>query len=145
MNLYIQTKNGQVINHPAIEHNLIDAFGKVPNDWVPFTRFEQPTNDILPVGPYQLAVVNYVPDGMGWKDSWSVREMTQEEKQEKITAIKSIQPFNSWTFNETICQWEAPVARPEGNYWGWDEDTLSWKDFSPTPPLPVTLSDVSFV
>jgi hypothetical protein len=40
-------------------------------------------------------------------------------------------PFNSWVLNETTCLWEAPVAKPEGQY-SWNEDTLSWVETQPT-------------
>jgi hypothetical protein len=40
-------------------------------------------------------------------------------------------PFNSWVLNETTCLWEAPVAKPEGQY-SWNEDTLSWVEIQPT-------------
>ena len=43
-------------------------------------------------------------------------------------------PYNSWTLNETTCQWEAPVARPEltqeqinnKSYYNWNEETTTW-------------------
>lgn len=35
-------------------------------------------------------------------------------------------PFPSWTLNESSCCWEAPIAKPEGNY-AWDEASGSWK------------------
>mgnify|MGYP003643603417 FL=1 len=36
-------------------------------------------------------------------------------------------PFNSWILNETTCQWEAPVARPDDdNNYTWNETTTSW-------------------
>ena len=31
------------------------------------------------------------------------------------------QPFNSWSLNETTCLWEAPLTKPDGDYY-WDED-----------------------
>ena len=35
--------------------------------------------------------------------------------------------FASWTLNETTCNWEAPVARPDSDTpHHWDEETLSW-------------------
>ena len=34
-------------------------------------------------------------------------------------------PFESWVLNETICQWEAPVPRPDGPY-AWDEEAGEW-------------------
>jgi len=39
------------------------------------------------------------------------------------------QPFNSWLLNEDTCQWEAPIPYPnDGNFYDWDETTLSWKE-----------------
>jgi len=43
-------------------------------------------------------------------------------------------PFPSWILNETTCQWEAPVARPElteeqtdnNNYYVWNETNQTW-------------------
>jgi hypothetical protein len=41
-------------------------------------------------------------------------------------------PYASWTLNETTCNWEAPVARPEveGKYFTWNEATTSWDEFT---------------
>ena len=37
------------------------------------------------------------------------------------------QPFDSWTLNETTCQWEAPTPKPDDeNLYMWDESTTSW-------------------
>ena len=38
------------------------------------------------------------------------------------------QPYPSWILNEDTCYWEAPVARPEGMDWHWNEPTLEWID-----------------
>ena len=36
-------------------------------------------------------------------------------------------PFNSWTLNETTCQWEAPVALPDTeNRYNWNETNQTW-------------------
>ena len=36
-------------------------------------------------------------------------------------------PFNSWILNETTCQWEAPVAYPDGdNRYNWNETNQTW-------------------
>ena len=37
----------------------------------------------------------------------------------------SPQPYPSWSLNKNF-DWQAPVDRPEGLFWTWDEDTLSW-------------------
>ena len=44
-------------------------------------------------------------------------------------AFLSVQPYPSWTLNETSCIWEAPVAIPDdGKFYDWDEATTSWKE-----------------
>jgi hypothetical protein len=39
-------------------------------------------------------------------------------------------PFPSWVMIDETCQWEAPIAYPdgllEGEVYLWDEDTLTW-------------------
>lgn len=96
MKLYIQVQNEQTVNHPALEENLIQAFGSIPSNWEPFERIERPT-----IGIYQV-LENENPtyqkiDGI-WKDVWSIREMTQEEKdavdekQRKINAALNEKP-----------------------------------------------------
>ena len=49
MNLYIQIKDGQPINHPAFKNNLLEAFKEIPTDWEIFLRVEKPS-----LGVYQL-------------------------------------------------------------------------------------------
>jgi len=42
-------------------------------------------------------------------------------------AFYAPQPYASWTFNETTCLWEPPVAYPDdGKFYNWNEDTTSW-------------------
>jgi hypothetical protein len=57
-------------------------------------------------------------------------------------AFYAPQPFASWILNEDTCLWEAPVEKPEGDYW-WKEDTGEWVDYkyfsepySIDPPYP---------
>jgi len=38
-------------------------------------------------------------------------------------------PFNSWTLNETTCEWDPPVPVPDDAhevFYDWNEDTQSW-------------------
>jgi len=54
---------------------------------------------------------------------------------EQRDAFISPKPYNSWVLNETTCNWEAPVARPEltqeqidnKNYYSWNEEILNWE------------------
>ena len=36
-------------------------------------------------------------------------------------------PYDSWILNETTCQWEAPVVKPDdGKIYLWNETTKQW-------------------
>ena len=36
-------------------------------------------------------------------------------------------PYNSWTLNETTCDWDPPVVRPDdGQRYSWNEETQQW-------------------
>ena len=52
----------------------------------------------------------------------------------ELDAFIAPKPFASWVLNEETAQWEAPVARPEGegNY-VWDEETTSWEAVEAQP------------
>tara|TARA_R110002051_G_scaffold60657_1_gene111304 strand:- start:603 stop:1007 length:405 start_codon:yes stop_codon:yes gene_type:complete len=53
--------------------------------------------------------------------------MTYDEDRDAFIAPK---PYASWILNETTCQWEAPVARPDsesGETYGWNEETQQWE------------------
>jgi hypothetical protein len=118
MNLYIETQNGQPINHPAFADNLTQAFGQIPNTWEPFNRIERPVPGAYEVLESDIPIYQKV-DGV-WTDVWAVREMTVEEKTAKQQAV--ITAFNAreqaenwaaWTLDETTCTMVAPIPRPE--------------------------------
>ena len=36
-------------------------------------------------------------------------------------------PYPSWTLNESTCNWEAPVAKPDDHpFYDWNESTQNW-------------------
>jgi hypothetical protein len=146
-NLYIQTdENGNCINHPAFEDNLIAAFGAVPAHWEPFTRVKRPIPSVYqvldsPEPTYQK--INGV-----WTDVWALRDMTDAEKAAKQQAAKDAfnsrpqaENWSAWTFDEATCTFVPPIPRPEPDptkletriltFWSGADN--NWKD---TPPHP---------
>ena len=146
MNLYIETENGVTKNHPALEDNLLQAFGSVPSHWEPFIRVERPV-----LGIYELFISD-IPtyekiDGV-WTDIWNKRNMTVEEKEIKqqaaITAFNTreqAENWSTWTLDKTTCMMVPPVPQPEldqvksnsGIYTYWCGADNNWKD---TPERP---------
>jgi hypothetical protein len=46
---------------------------------------------------------------------------------ESLDAFISPQPFASWTLDENICQWKAPVDYPnDDKFYTWNEESKSW-------------------
>ena len=102
MNLYIETENGQVKNHPAYETNLFQAFGQIPEHWEPFVRVEEPA--LEPGKVFDSPSVTYEKVNGVWTDVYHVRDMTAEEKeaerQTKIEAFKSV-----WAAQSQVENW----------------------------------------
>jgi len=142
MNLYIETKNGVIKNHPAFEDNLIAAFGSIPEDWEPFTRVEHPVLGVYQVLESDIPVYAKV-DGV-WTDVWTVRDITAEEKTAKQQAV--ITAFNereyasnwsAWTLDEATCEMVSPIPRPapvEGVLVMWCGADNNWRE-APTYPV----------
>lgn len=146
MNLYIETENEQVKNHPAFEDNLLQAFGAIPDHWEPFVRVERPTPSIYQVVEDKEPVYAKV-DGV-WTDVWSVREMTAEEKSAKQQVAISVfndseyaSNWSAWTLDEATCKLVPPIPRPEPDqtkleqkiFTVWCGAENNWKD---TPVRP---------
>lgn len=137
MKLYIETENGQPKNHPAFEDNLLQAFGAIPDHWVPFKRIEKPdlgAYDVLEAEQPEYQLVDDV-----YKDVWSIRPMTNEEKVIKNQEIKDIwsslpnrENFTSWTFNEELGSYVPPIPRPETGIYKWNGEINNWEEI-PTP------------
>lgn len=146
MNLYIETENGIAKNHPALEGNLIEAFGIIPANWEPFIRVEKPLPALYQTFDSPEFVYAKV-DGV-WTDVWTLRDMTAEERTVKQQAV--ITAFNerdqasnwsTWILDEVICEMVPPIPRPEPDqikldaniYTCWCGADAGWKD---TPVRP---------
>jgi hypothetical protein len=148
MKLYIQTENGQTVNHPALESNLIAAFGGVPDHWKPFVRVERPTFGVYEILESEQPAYQMV-DGV-WTDVWTVRPMTDEEKTAKhqalvqsVLAMWELNPnafnFTAWVLEEDIDAGTAkmvpPIPRPveEGKIFRWSGADNNWKEAPARP------------
>ena len=133
MKLHIQVdENGNTVNHPAFEDNLIQAFNEVPSHWEPFVRVEKPIPTIYQVLDSQEPTYQKV-DGV-WTDVWALRDMTAEEKatrqqieKDAWSALPNRDNFTAWTFDETTCRYVPPTSMPtDGNQYFWQGTTNSW-------------------
>jgi len=137
MKMYIQIENNLPINHPAFEENLLQAFGKIPLQWESFVRIEPPTPAIYQILDTQNPMYSKV-DGM-WTDVWVLRDMTNNEIADKQQAEKNRwsslpnrENFSTWVFDETLCQYVAPVSKPDGDFI-WSGVKNNWVEVPPYP------------
>jgi len=138
MNLYIETENGVTKNHPAFEENLIQAFGSVPEHWVPFVRIEPPVLSIYKVFEDPQSTYEKV-DGV-WTDVFHIRDMTTEEKaarqqeaKDSWAKLPDLDNFAAWVFDEVTCSYQPPIPRPTDRPVFWQGTTNSWVDLPQQP------------
>ena len=131
MELFIRIKDGVPFEHPIFGDNFRDAFPDVDTNNLPveFAKFERVAQPNV-AGVYQVEEVSYQwVDGVV-KDVWSVRDMTETERQVKINEIKNnwaLNGFLSWSFNEDLCMYVPPTPMPvNGKPHRWDEPSLTW-------------------
>ena len=132
MNLYIRLENGQPVDHPLVEENLLQAFpgidvNNLPSNFVKFNRTNPTapgTYDRLPVSTYHLV-------GNEVFEVWVTESMSPEEILEKQNLVKdnwaNTSPYYSWVFDESTCEFVAPIPYPDdGNTYGWSESGQQW-------------------
>jgi len=131
MNLYIKVENGQPINHPAFEENIIEALGEITSDWEVFVRKPIPKLDLYK--KFDDPQVTYEKIDGVWTDVFHVRDMTDEEKnevQQKVKDLWAARPnasnFTAWVFDEATCLYQPPIPVPEVGMYRWDGLTNSW-------------------
>jgi hypothetical protein len=133
MELFIRIVDGQPFEHPIFGGNFREAFPNVDTNNLPpeFARFER-IECPYAAGMFEVDIVSYQwVDGIV-KDVWALRPMTQEEKDEKITAAKARKIFASWIFEEASLMYLPPIPYPQdGNPYKWDEETVSWVLIAP--------------
>jgi len=141
MELFIQVENGITVNHPAFKDNIMEVFKTIPSNWEPFVRVPCPDIGVYQVLEFENPVYRKI-DNI-WTDVWIIRDMTFEEKNLKQQAVKTewanrpySENWSAWIFNETTCQYEPPIPRPEpeeNKIVFWCGADYNWKE---TPPYP---------
>ena len=133
MNLYILLQDGQPINHPMLETNVLMVFpgidlNTLPENICKFNRVQKPSIGVYQVFEEPEVTYEIKEDGICY-DVWHYRDMTAEEKQAKIDILVQNKPYPSWVIDTENYTYNPPVPMPtDGNYY-WDEESLSWLVF----------------
>lgn len=131
---YIKIIDGQPIDHPFLKSNLIECYGRVPENFEPFIVSESELS-LPPIGVYQKRVWTYIKheDGISWTRFCSLVDLTEEEKQQKIDRAQSNPPGPNLVLDVETLTWKPATQKPRGPY-RWDGVTGEWKRFLILPP-----------
>lgn len=105
MNLFIRILDGEPFEHPILEDNFRAAYPDVDIDNLPpefarFQRVERPET-----GVYEVSTVSYEwVDGLV-SDVWTLRPMTDQERQDKIAEVMAAPHPEHFIFSEEECAW----------------------------------------
>jgi hypothetical protein len=153
--LFIKIVDGQPVDNPVYESNLIQVYGYVPPEYQPFTRVQ---NTITTVTIYQNLTDTYQEVNGQWQDVWVISEQTTEEKAvttakinadgvaqqqalianantqiANLTAQGDTQGVETWnTYLASLNAWVMPPINPN-----WTQDTINYE--FPNQPRLVTI------
>jgi hypothetical protein len=145
MNFVIRIKNGQPVDHPITIENFRQAFPRLDENNLPseFAKFNLRGAPVP--GPYEIVesqeFTYQLVDGV-WSDVWTSKQMTEQEKSEKIARVHAAwtelneannNNWSAWTFDESKCAYVSPIPRPKGVEVFWQGTTNTWV-VSPTRP-----------
>ena len=106
---FAKVVNGLVTQVIVAEPEFFDTFiDTSPGEWVQtsYNTFK---------GIHQL-------DGTPLRKNYAGIGYTYDSQRDAFIPPK---PYASWILDEDTCHWNAPVAKPDGNY-TWNEDEQSW-------------------
>tara|TARA_R100000742_G_C4177912_1_gene14008 strand:+ start:140 stop:523 length:384 start_codon:yes stop_codon:yes gene_type:complete len=111
--------------------NIVEKVVAVSNDiatteqaGVDFLNNLYDTRDVWKQTSYNTKAGVHLLGGTPFRKNYAGIGFTYDQERDAFIAPK---PFDSWTLNETTCEWEAPIAEPtdEQNY-NWNETTKQW-------------------
>jgi hypothetical protein len=111
--------------------NIIEKVEVVSNDiatteqaGVDFLNNLYNTRDVWKQTSYNTIGGVHLTGGTPFRKNFAGVGYTYDQTRDAFIEPK---PFNSWTLNETTCQWEAPVALPDTeNRYNWNEQNQTW-------------------
>ena len=111
--------------------NIVERVAVVSNDvatteqaGVDFLNTLYNTRDVWKQTSYNTFAGEHKLGGTPLRKNYAGIGYTYDESRDAFIEPK---PFDSWTLNETTCQWEAPTPYPDdGQQYVWNEDTTSW-------------------
>lgn len=135
MELYIQIRDGRPYQHPILGDNFREAFPHVdvnnlPTEFARFERIACPNEATT----FQVDEVSYQWVNGIVKDVWVVRDMTEQERQQKLQEItdRLLQSVENY---KVISQWEIDNAATDQIKQLWVEHLAALNAWTLVDPL----------
>ena len=111
--------------------NIVEKVVAVSNDiatteqaGVDFLNNLYQSRDVWKQTSYNTKAGVHLLGGTPFRKNHAAIGFTYDQERDAFIAP---QPFDSWTINETTCEWEAPIAEPtDGQDYDWNETTRQW-------------------
>jgi hypothetical protein len=111
--------------------NIIEKVEVVSNDiatteqaGVDFLNNLYNTRDVWKQTSYNTHNGEHLLGGTPFRKNYAGKNYTYDQTRDAFIPPK---PFASWILNETTCQWEAPISKPDDeNKYIWKENTRTW-------------------
>jgi len=111
--------------------NIVEKVIAVSNDiatteqaGVDFLNNLYNTRDVWKQTSYNTKAGVHLLGGTPFRKNHAGIGFTYDQERDAFIAPR---PFDSWTINETTCEWEAPIAEPtDGQDYDWNETTRQW-------------------
>tara|TARA_R100001510_G_C7489300_1_gene97826 strand:- start:19 stop:393 length:375 start_codon:yes stop_codon:yes gene_type:complete len=110
--------------------NIIEKVVVVSNDvattekaGVDFLNNLYGTNDVWKQTSYNTRGGVHSLSGTPFRKNYAGVGFKYDQTRDAFIPPKS---YNSWVLNEETCLWEAPVPRPEGGSYSWNETNQTW-------------------
>jgi hypothetical protein len=111
--------------------NIVEKVVAVSNDiatteqaGVDFLNNLYNTRDVWKQTSYNTKAGVHLLGGTPFRKNHAGIGFTYDQERDAFIAPR---PFDSWTINETTCEWEAPIAEPtDGQDYDWNETTRQW-------------------
>ena len=112
---------GNIVEKVAVVNNDIATTEQAGID---FLNTLYKTRDVWKQTSYNTREGVHILGGTPFRKNYAGAGYTYDQTRDAFIPPK---PYPSWTFNETTCIWDCPVAYPtDGNLYKWNETNQTW-------------------
>ena len=116
--------NGEVLAIHSVNNNLIQDANGNEQESLGISYLTELTNwAVWRQTSYNTYAGTHKLNGTPFRKNFATIGGKYNEDKDAFIPVK---PYNSWTLNETTCQWEPPVEMPTDGHYVWNEETQQW-------------------